>query len=150
MPIYQMRTYTLPSPGQTRDAELVDILEFELSTEPESSSVFAILKAYDAERKREDESSVFQLLDILDELAELKAFPSTEFGRIASSETDREAHAKTARERIITYAIRYLDAGSYDTIADVLEPSVLDRPDVQAIIPSPERMAPSWLDRVDE
>lgn len=135
MPVYRIQTYELDS---NANPELVDILEFELDHKPASDSVFALLEAYHAERKREDESTVFQLVDILDELADLKQIPGTPFGHVLQSMQDLESHAKTARERIIRYAIQALDASSYDTVSDILEPasSILDRPDVKLLVDS--------------
>ena len=136
MPVYQIQTFKMPAFGtgsDTSQGELVDLIEFELSNAPKSDSIFDVLEAYHAEREREENSSVFQLVDILDELEDLRQ--NRKFDSIASAETDLRLAAKTARERIISYAIQFLNAGSYDTISDVLEPasSVLDRPDVKAL-----------------
>ena len=78
-------------------------------------------------------------MDILDELENAKT-ANAKLGRIIPLEQDLRSVAETARERIINYAIRYLDAGSYDTISDVLEPasSILDRSDVKALVNPPE------------
>jgi len=89
MPVYQIQTFKMPAFGtgsDTSKAELVDIIEFELSNASQSETVFAILEAYHAEDEREQNSSVSQLLDILDELEDLKQ--SRKFGSIASVERD--------------------------------------------------------------
>jgi len=124
MPVYQIQTFKMPAFGtgsDTSQGELVDLIEFELSNAPKSDSIFDVLEAYHAEREREENSSVFQLVDILDELEDAKA-ANAKLGRIIPLEQDLRSVAETARERVISYAIQYLDAGSYDTISDVLGP----------------------------